>query len=288
MKRRKLSSDFLAKGTISRLHASNSLKGEDTVRRLFCALLSLTLCLFTLLAQSEEFDKDFRNITRPGAELIDAPVEMEALPLKGVKIGIDPGHQLKGNNEKEADAPGSSTMKAKVSTGTRGVSTGIPEYQTDLDIALLLRDALTALGAEVKMTRETNDVDISNQERAIVMNEWGADFVIRIHCNGSTDQSASGAGMYVRKTGVFAEESAALGSYLLSGVCEIAGAKRTGVYKRDTYTGLNWSEVPCVLAELGYMTNPEEDKKLNDPEYQRLLVIGLATGMSLYAQEYLP
>lgn len=258
------------------------------MRRLFCALLSLTLCLFTLLAQSEEFDKDFRNITRPGAELIDAPVEMEALPLKGVKIGIDPGHQLKGNNEKEADAPGSSTMKAKVSTGTRGVSTGIPEYQTDLDIALLLRDALTALGAEVKMTRETNDVDISNQERAIVMNEWGADFVIRIHCNGSTDQSASGAGMYVRKTGVFAEESAALGSYLLSGVCEIAGAKRTGVYKRDTYTGLNWSEVPCVLAELGYMTNPEEDKKLNDPEYQRLLVIGLATGMSLYAQEYLP
>lgn len=257
------------------------------MRRLFCAFISLLLCASALRACAEEYDKNYRNISRPAAVLIEAPEELNALPLKGVKIGIDPGHQLYGNREKEADAPGGSTMKDKVSTGTRGVSTGIPEYQTDLEIALLLRDALASLGAEVKMTRETNDVDISNQQRAIMMNEWGADFVIRIHCNGSTDKSASGAGMFVRKTGACAEESAALGKILLDSVCEIAGARKTGVYQRDTYTGLNWSEVPCVLAELGFLTNPEEDEKLNDPEYQRLLVIGLATGMSRYAQEYL-
>jgi len=199
--------------------------------------------------------------------------------LAGIIIGIDPGHQAKGNPEKEAVAPGSSEMKAKVSSGTAGVRTRIPEYQTNLEISLILRDALEALGCTVYMTRETNDVDISNQERAIMMNELGADLVLRLHCDGNNDPSVHGASMYVRKTGIMTEESAAAAEILLECMTEATGARARGVFKRDTYTMNNWSEVPCILVEMGFMSNPEEDEKLNDAAYQALIVQGLVDGI---------
>ena len=152
----------------------------------------------------------------------------------------------------------------------------------NLEIALLLKELLTELGAEVLMTRESHDVDISNIERAQMMNEWGADAVIRVHCNGSANPLSRGTGMYVRKTGACASESELLARCLLAGVSGRTGAKALGVYKRDTYTGLNWAVTPCVLAELGYLTNPDEDQLLCDPAYQRLLALGLADGLIAY------
>ena len=215
------------------------------------------------------------SLAAPAPAVEEAP----AGRLDGYVIGIDPGHQQHGNSEKEAVAPGSSEMKAKVSSGTQGVSTRVPEYQVNLDVSLMLRDALEKEGATVVMTRETHEVDISNQERAIMCNEAGCDLVVRIHCNGSSDKDVNGMGMYVRATGTGAEESYRAAECLLEAMSLATGAKAQGIYKRDTYTGLNWSEVPCVLVEMGYMSNPEEDEKLCDPEYQALLVEGLTNGI---------
>ena len=219
------------------------------------------------------------------------PAQMPTVPpqptrdpgrLTGVKIGIDPGHQAQGNNGQEAVAPGSSETKAKVSSGTYGRFTGVPEYEVNLDISLQLREALEALGCEVYMTRETNDVDISNQERAIMMNELGVDLVLRIHCNGSTNKSAQGIGLYIRKTGTNADACMRAAEALLPAMVEATGAESDGIFRRDTYTGLNWSEVPSILVEMGFMTNEEEDYKLNDPAYQQLLVQGMVEGICAY------
>ncbi len=229
----------------------------------------------------------------PAAEDIFArlPADMPTVPplptqepgtLTGVKIGIDPGHQAQGNSEQEAVAPGSSETKAKVSSGTYGRFTGVPEYEVNLDISLQLRDALEALGCEVYMTRETNDVDISNQERAIMMNELGVDLVLRIHCNGSTNSSAQGIGLYIRKTGANADECMRAAEALLPAMVEATGAESDGIFRRDTYTGLNWSTVPSILVEMGFMTNEEEDYKLNDPAYQDKLVEGMVEGICAY------
>lgn len=204
--------------------------------------------------------------------------------LDGIIIGIDPGHQAQGNSDTEPVAPGSSEMKAKVASGTAGTSTGIAEYVTDLEISLKLRDALQALGCTVYMTRETHDVDISNMERAVMMNELGADLVLRLHCDGSTDSSANGIGMFVRETGDAQQESEEAANVLLESMCESTGARARGVFLRDTYTGLNWSTVPCILVEMGFMSNPEEDEKLNDPAYQDLLVEGMVEGICRYFQ----
>ncbi len=219
------------------------------------------------------------------------PADMPTVPplatrepgrLTGVRIGIDPGHQAQGNSEQEAVAPGSSETKAKVSTGTYGRFTGVPEHEVNLAVSLKLRDALEALGCEVYMTRETADVDISNQERAIMMNELGVDLVLRIHCNGSTNESAQGIGLYIRDTGTNADECLRAAEALLPAMVEATGAESDGIFRRDTYTGLNWSEVPSILVEMGFMTNEEEDHKLNDPAYQDQLVEGMVEGVCAY------
>ena len=57
-------------------------------------------------------------------------------------IVIDPGHQKKGNSQKEPNGPGSDVMKAKVSSGTKGVSTGIWEYELNLAVSLYLKEEL--------------------------------------------------------------------------------------------------------------------------------------------------
>ncbi len=202
--------------------------------------------------------------------------------LSGLVIGIDPGHQGSANYDKEPIAPGSSEMKAKVSSGTQGVSTRIPEYEVNLQVSMKLKDALEAEGATVVMTRESHDVDISNMERAVMCNEAGCDIVLRIHCNGSENENVNGIGLYVRATGACADESYAASEVILPAMAEATGAKAQGIYRRDTYTGLNWSEVPCILVEMGYMSNPEEDEKLCDSEYQDLLVEGMVEGLCDY------
>ena len=218
------------------------------------------------------------------AEATEAPTPepTETPRLYGLRIGIDPGHQEHANSEREPVAPNSSETKAKVASGTSGVSTGVPEYITDLEIALKLRDALEAQGCEVYMTRETNDVDISNMERAEMMNGLGVDLVLRLHCDGSTDRSANGIGMFVRETGEKQEESEAAARVLLEAMSAATGARARGVFLRDTYTMNNWSIVPCILVEMGFMSNPSEDEKLNDPAYQDLLVEGMVEGVASY------
>ena len=215
----------------------------------------------------------------PTAEPTPTPVPGR---LAGLKIGIDPGHQEHGNNEKELVTPGGKEKKPKVSSGTRGRKTKIPEYVTVLEISMKLRDALLAEGAEVKMTRETHDVNISNQERAIMMNEWGADLVLRIHCDGTNKKSANGIGLFVNKSFDISAESKKAAEAILPRMVEATGAKKRAVYQRDTYTGLNWSEVPCILVECGYLTNPDEDLRLNDPDYQQLLAEGMVEGICDY------
>lgn len=248
------------------------------MKRFFVVFFLLALILSSAFSALSE---------RGGVVIFSSFTGKDAFPLKGFKIGIDPGHQEKGNSELEIMMPGTYEKKAKVASGTRGTTTGIPEYVTNLEVSLKLRDLLTGLGAEVLMTRETHDVDISNQERAIMMNEWGADLVLRIHCNGSTDPFVQGMGMYVRMTGKGYKESYELGQALLKHMSEATGAKKAGVFQRNTYTGLNWSEVPSVIVEMGYMTHPEEDVKLNSTDYQEKLVIGAVKGICEYLNVFI-
>lgn len=144
------------------------------------------------------------------------------------KIAIDPGHQGSwvDMSAQEAMAPGSSETKAKATTGTEGRFSGVPEYELNLRIALALKSELISRGYEVVMTREDNDTAISNQERAQLANDSGAEACIRIHANGSDDSSVSGAlamapseqNPYV---GNLSAESVRLSQCVLDSYCEL-------------------------------------------------------------------
>ena len=208
----------------------------------------------------------------------------------GYVIAIDAGHQAHGNFGQEPVGPGSSTMKTKVAGGTKGTTTGIPEYQLTLDVSLKLRDALEEKGYQVVMIRETNDVDITNSERAQIANEADADAFIRVHANGSDSASANGA-MTICQTSSnpynseYYEDSKRLSELVLDAYTEATGIRKERVWETDTMSGINWCMVPVTIIELGYMTNPEEDMKMQDEEFQNTMVEGIVAGIETYLDE---
>ncbi len=199
------------------------------------------------------------------AESEDTPQpepEPQPLPLEGRIICLDPGHcvtEEAGKGYREPISPLSDETKPRYLSGTRGAS--LTEEQLNLQVALKLRDALEALGAEVVMTREVSEISLPNTERCRIANESGADVHVHIHADGSESTSANGVSVLIPDgdllgTPSIVEESARLGQLMVDCVSEATGAKNRGTVPRSDLTGLNFSEIPSVFIEMGFMTNP--------------------------------
>lgn len=220
--------------------------------------------------------------------LISTTAEIESTQAEEKKwvVCIDPGHQSEPNLEREQRAPGSDKTNVKVASGAWSSVFKAEEYDITLGIALKLRDLLIEEGYEVHMTREINEVNISNRERVELANSINADAAILIHVDGYDDTSVNGFSLLVPTKDYVSEEiyneSQNLAESLKGIYKEYTGAKLRGLYERNDLVALNWAKIPIVLVETGFLSNLDEGAKLLDDEYQMSIAKALRDGLKTY------
>jgi N-acetylmuramoyl-L-alanine amidase len=238
-------------------------------------LILFLLSLFWLDLDSKESiipndNSDVPEIDNP--EIIEKPL-----------IVIDPGHGPYVNNEMEPIAPGSTQMKRKYGVGTVGNFTGTMEREVNLNVAIMLRDLLERNGYRVIMTRLDHETILSNIDRVNIANDNNADLMIRIHSDSSVNPDIHGASMLVPGDVGYASDivdiSNEYGKIILDTLVSEVGMSNRGVITRTDQTGFNWSKIPIMTVEMGFMSNPDEDQLLSTTEYQEKLANALYLGI---------
>lgn len=230
--------------------------------------------------------------SEPASEPVPEPISEPAKDEEEIIIALDPGHQgpAAGMSGEEEDGPGSGIMKAKTTSGTAGRFTGLAEYELNLEISEKVKNCLINRGYQVVMTRENHETSVSNQDRANIANESGAKLCVRIHANGSESSESAGALCLVMSpdnpyVGGLYDESYRLAEDVLNSYCTATSIYNRGVQLDDTMTGLNWSKIPVIILEMGFMTNQQDDIQMADPEFQQKMAEGIANGIEVYIRE---
>jgi N-acetylmuramoyl-L-alanine amidase len=199
-------------------------------------------------------------------------------------ICIDPGHGTIPaiGRQTEPIGPGSSQLKIKDGGGTAG------EAPVALAIALKTRALLKGDGYRVAMTRTGRTYAGGNIERARFCNVRHAALMIRIHADGSTDRSRHGVKTLVPAlhrgwTDDIYASSIRAARKVQSAVVRQTRAVDLGLVQRSDLTGFNWANVPAVLVECGFMTNPAEARLLRSNAYQLKIARGLTAGAEAFA-----
>ena len=216
------------------------------------------------------------------------------LPLAGVVIAIDPGHN--GGSAGHLSQLNKlvfvgNRWKACNTVGTTTVS-GYPEHRFNFAVALRVKARLEALGATVYLTRTTDSgvgpcVDVRGKFGAKVH----AVLTLSIHGNGAP---SADHGFFVMKPGLVrgytddilarsAKLAVAIRSGLVRAGLSIANYYATnGLKTRTDFGTFNMSDVPVVMVELGNMKNSSDAARMKSASGRDRYAIGLVAGIRLY------
>lgn len=209
----------------------------------------------------------------------DYPIPAYAEYLRGVRICLDPGH-------------GGDAHKAGFKRGP----TGVREAEINLRVAQYLRDLLQHAGAEVRLTRES-DVDLSLEQRAEIANRWPADLFISCHHNAmSNNPDANHVSVWHHGGVDHHPASLDLARHLCRGLMQTMSLPQiaTVPLRSDQlmyasgFAVLRHAKVAAALTETSFFTNPEEEQRLRDPEYNFREAYGMFLGLAWYAYGGLP
>lgn len=209
----------------------------------------------------------------------DYPIPPYAKYLEGVKLCLDPGHGGQAHKR-----------------GYKRGPTGVREAEMNLRVAKYLRALLEAAGAEVLLTRE-DDVDLSLAERGGMATDQGADLFISLHHNAiSGKPQVNRTTVWYHNDVDFRPSNLDLARYLCYGLYDsIRLPQISGIplhsdqlMYESGFGVLRAAHVTAALAESSFFTNPEEEQRLRDPEYNLLEAYGLFLGLAKYAAAGLP
>jgi len=244
------------------------------MRRLAILALVLTACRGT-----EALLQDGRSGWRRLPEAREEPPPY-ARWLRGVTVCLDPGH---GG---DAHRPG----------WKRG-PTGVREAEANLGVARALREFLERAGARAVLTRDA-DVDLPLVERAATAKRCGADFFLSIHHNAIDGRPAVNyTSVWYHAGADHSPPSLDLARHVLEGLREAIRAEDTlpcplmsdfAIHPGQGFGVLRALEVPGVLSEASFHTNPEEERRLALPAYQRREAWGHFLGIARYVAGGLP
>jgi N-acetylmuramoyl-L-alanine amidase len=198
-------------------------------------------------------------------------------------VCLDPGHGTIPyvGRQTEPIGPGSTQRKIKDGGGAPG------EAPVALAIALRTRAILQRDGYRVAMTRTAPGYAGGNIARARFCNVRHAALMVRIHADGSTDPGLHGVKTLLPAlrrgwTDDIYARSVAAARRVQSAVVRSTGAANLGLFPRSDLTGFNWANVPAILVETGFMTNPAEGRLLRTPSYQLRVARGLVAGAEAF------
>jgi N-acetylmuramoyl-L-alanine amidase len=199
-------------------------------------------------------------------------------------VVVDPGHDARANLATEPIGPGSATRKIKDGGGTHGVVTGAREADLVLDVSLRLRALLRRAGVTVVMTRtRTAGASMGNIARARIANRADARLFLRVHADGHASSAVRGTHTLapaLRRgwTDDVYRSSRRAATLVQRELVAALGFPDRGIGERSDFTGFNWSDVPVILVELGFMTSPVEDRQLARSATRDRAALGLCRG----------
>ena len=198
-------------------------------------------------------------------------------------ICLDPGHGTPPaiGRQTEPIGPDSSVRKIKDGGGAPG------EAPVALAIALKTRTLLQKEGLRVAMTRTGPTYIGGNIERARFCNVRHAALMIRIHADGSSNTALHGVQMLYPAfhkgwTDDIYSQSLRAARIVQRAVVHETGAADLGLQPRTDLTGFNWANVPAILIESGFMTNPRERALLQSSAYEWKVARGIVAGTNAY------
>ena len=206
--------------------------------------------------------------------------------LSAALICLDPGHRTPPavGRQTEPIGPRSGVRKIKDGGGAPG------EAAVALAIARKTRALLLARGYRVAMTRTGPTFTYGtggNVARAQFCNRRAAKLMLRIHADGSASSSSRGISTLYPAfhrgwTDDIYAQSLRAARLVQRATVSVTRARDLGLVRRSDLTGFNWADVPAILVETGFMTNPAERRLLQSNGYQWKVARGLTAGVRAF------
>lgn len=181
--------------------------------------------------------------------------------ISSKKVVLDPGH-------------------GGFDVGSMGSENYANEDELNLAIALKVGNYLSQLGITPVYTRSDNSPVADNkdddmQERVNIINASDAELVVSIHLNSyPEDASVKGPEVYYYEGNNSTQKSAAIASSMQSILNETCSGRRSS--KHGDFMVLRDVNIPGILIECGFLSNPTEEANLNDEAYQDKLAQAIA------------